>query len=195
MLQLLSSLCQCELGKVYPHSMQTIECILTLMQTIDFIGTTLHSVTTKNDLIDQVMRNPQASVRTCLSFLGHMASGTLCYTICKTPCRLSDMVPDSVFTSQTQHEYCGNNFFQSSIVSNVVEGSSLSICGCPFWPPLPHKMIITDASLLDWGAHMDNHMAQGTWTPQDAHQSSGTPGRQGSLQVFFYNSSSLTMSS
>lgn len=29
------------------------------------------------------------------------------------------------------------------------------------------KTIITDASLLGWGAHMGEHKAQGTWTPQE----------------------------
>lgn len=53
--------------------------IFTLKQTIDFIGTTLNTVTPRvylsrdrfcamNYLIDKVMRNPQAPIRTVFSF-------------------------------------------------------------------------------------------------------------------------------
>lgn len=40
--------------------------------------------------------------------------------------------------------------------------------GIPFLPSFLDKMIITDASLLGWGAHMDSHMTQGMWTPQES---------------------------
>lgn len=36
--------------------------------------------------------------------------------------------------------------------------------GDPFLIPTPDVTIITDASLIVRGAHMDKHIAQGTWS-------------------------------
>lgn len=35
----------------------------------------------------------------------------------------------------------------------------------PFPPSSPDKMVIIDTSLVDYIAHVDNHMTKGTWSP------------------------------
>lgn len=88
-----------------------------------------------NDLIDQIMHNPWATVKTCLSLLGIWLPAFVTpfsrhhlyclYVWLQTVC------------SPTKHsiEYHSNNSFQSNVIS-VVEGS---MCGCSLPVPITRQ--------------------------------------------------------
>ncbi|XP_065406172.1 uncharacterized protein LOC122174245 [Chrysemys picta bellii] len=161
-----------ELGILLNKDKSTLEPT----QRIEFIGAVLDSrcaqailpdnrFCTITGLIQGLKAFPTTTVRSCLTLLGHMASCT--YVTRHARLRLR---PLQTWVSSI---YCPHRDSLNMVVT--VPNSVLTsltwwldhnvVCeGMPFHAPQPSLHLVTDASSLGWGAHLNEHHTQGLWT-------------------------------
>lgn len=77
----------------------------------------------------------------------------------------SDMAPVLLFTKPSLHGLHADSPRQGTVIPPVVDRPTSYM---PFLRSSPDKTIISDASMVGCGAHMDDHMTKGIWTPQES---------------------------
>lgn len=130
------------------------------------------------------MSNPYILARTCLSLLAYMASCTYVtlFTCLHLHCLLTWL--QSVYSPNCHS--MNSMLTVPAVVLSSLQGwtEPHRICvRVPFLPSSPDKMIITDLSLVGWGVHLDDHMAQGTWTARESRMHPGAPSLEKSMTI------------
>lgn len=144
------------------------------MKHLEFIGAylakaflPLHRFNTLTVLINTIQISPQTLARNCPQWLGHMRANTfeISHTRLHMRCLQAWLKMYQTETDWTNYCRCP----QYSKPSLEWWKDLQNVCAAVPFTQSPSTLILTtDASLLAWGAHLDNHMVQSKWSPLES---------------------------
>ncbi|XP_075783465.1 DNA repair protein RAD51 homolog 2 isoform X1 [Pelodiscus sinensis] len=149
-------------------------------QDLEFIGARLDALSARvylpatrfqmiRDLVRTVSIAPRSSILTYLKLLGHMAATTYVVAHARLHLRSLQHWLFKVYTPGV-HAVSKTVSIPRQVRTSLIwwDNPQNLLSGVPFHAQRPTVQITTDASLIGWGAHLQQHRVQGLWSAQES---------------------------